>query len=137
MSEIYVNSNIFTSILDICATYEIKFNQQFNIIFKQQWNWNILKIIRLFLILYRWDCFLFVKKCGRYDLLRDKLLVLNSWAFFVGIKKCFDLVQILCITYEIRRKVSKWLLMRDMGWKTIFIRDYVDNVKMKIQFVHS
>ena len=57
----------------------------------------------------------------RYDSLRGKLLVINARAIFcwflfsIGIEKRFDLVQSLHIRYELHRKISKLLLMSDLG----------------------
>ena len=57
-----------------------------------------------------------------YYSLREELLFLDAQAVFVGFcfflgigKKYFDLVQSLCITYELRRKMLKLLLMLDLG----------------------
>ena len=50
---------------------------------------------------------------GRYNLLREELLVLLHRTIFLWVsvfywnKKHFYLVQIICITYEIRRKMLK------------------------------
>ena len=52
-------------------------------------------------------------------------MVLNTWLVFVGFyflvleKKRFGLVQIISITYKLRRKMWKWLLMHDLCWKPI------------------